>query len=207
MYCVIQFYIQLKHELAAHRPFLKVLAIKGVIFLSFWQSSAISVATSEFNIISASAKLSYPDISIGLPSLLLCVEMLLFAILHIWAYPWQPYQPNAPAIFYPTPTKDSTAPLIENVHIPPSGGSLGGKALWDALNLWDVIKAFVRGMRWLLVGAKKRHEDVSYRKDAEINMDGKDAAYPLNPYGSQPGGESTENLPIAKQFRKQTPAL
>ncbi|KUI55202.1 hypothetical protein VP1G_02525 [Cytospora mali] len=204
MYCVIQFYFQLKNELSAHRPFLKVVAIKGVIFLSFWQSSAISVATSEFNIISASAKLSYPDISVGLPSLLLCIEMLLFAILHIWAYPWQPYRPDAPAIFYPLPTKDSTMPLQENVHILPSGGALGGKALWDALNLWDVIKAFVRGMRWLLVGAKKRHEDISYRKDADINMDGKDAAHPLNPYGSQTGGRSTDHLPIATQFRRST---
>lgn len=204
MYCVIQFYIQLKAELAAHKPGLKVIAIKGVIFLSFWQSAIISVATSELNIISATAKLAYPDISVGLPSLLLCIEMFLFSIFHIWAYPWQPYRPDAPAVFYPLPNKDSTKSPQENIHIPPSGGSLGGKALWDALNLWDVIKAFVRGMRWLLVGAKKRHEDVSYRKNTETTPDGKDAAYPLNPYGSQ-DGSSIDRLPIASQFRKQTP--
>jgi Organic solute transporter Ostalpha len=38
MYCVIQYYIQLKDDIAEHRPFLKVLAIKGVIFFSFWQT-------------------------------------------------------------------------------------------------------------------------------------------------------------------------
>lgn len=38
MYCLIQFYIQLRHDLAEHSPFLKVVAIKLVIFLSFWQT-------------------------------------------------------------------------------------------------------------------------------------------------------------------------
>lgn len=38
MYCLIQFYIQLRLDLAAHSPFLKVVAIKLVIFLSFWQT-------------------------------------------------------------------------------------------------------------------------------------------------------------------------
>jgi uncharacterized membrane-anchored protein len=38
MYCLIQFYIQLRADLAQHKPFLKVAAIKLVIFLSFWQT-------------------------------------------------------------------------------------------------------------------------------------------------------------------------
>jgi hypothetical protein len=38
MYCLIQFYIQLRGDLAEHKPFLKVLCIKLVIFFSFWQS-------------------------------------------------------------------------------------------------------------------------------------------------------------------------
>lgn len=38
MYCLIQFYVQLKDDLSEHRPLLKVTAIKLVIFLSFWQT-------------------------------------------------------------------------------------------------------------------------------------------------------------------------
>lgn len=206
MYCVIQFYVQLKTELSSHKPFLKVLAIKGVIFLSFWQTMAISVGTGEFDIISPTATLAYPDIAVGIPSLLLCVEMLLFSIMHIWAYPWRPYRQDAPPIFYPLPNKETNAPPLENVHIPPAGGSIGLKALWDALNLWDVIKAFGRGMRWLFVGAKRRREDASYRKNNDINMDGKGISYPLQPYDRVPGGKSTDHLPIATEFRKQPPA-
>ena len=38
MFCLIQFYIQLREDLAEHRPFMKVLCIKLVIFFSFWQT-------------------------------------------------------------------------------------------------------------------------------------------------------------------------
>lgn len=38
MYCLIQFYIQVKGDISQYRPFLKILAIKLVIFLSFWQT-------------------------------------------------------------------------------------------------------------------------------------------------------------------------
>jgi hypothetical protein len=38
MYALIQFYLQLKVDLASYSPFLKILSIKLVIFLSFWQN-------------------------------------------------------------------------------------------------------------------------------------------------------------------------
>lgn len=45
MFCLIQFYIQLKTELAEHKPFMKVLCIKLVIFFSFWQTVCIATPT------------------------------------------------------------------------------------------------------------------------------------------------------------------
>jgi hypothetical protein len=38
MFCLVQFYLQLKTDLAEHKPFLKILCIKLVIFFSFWQT-------------------------------------------------------------------------------------------------------------------------------------------------------------------------
>ena len=38
MFCLVQFYIQLRNDLATYKPFLKVLCIKLVIFFSFWQT-------------------------------------------------------------------------------------------------------------------------------------------------------------------------
>src|SRR3954467_8661554 len=101
MYCVIQFYVQLRAPLAEHSPFLKVLAIKLVIFLSFWQTAAISVGTSTLDLVHANEVIAYPDLKVGIPSLLLCFEMAIFAILHLWAFPYRPYLDNAPQTFYP----------------------------------------------------------------------------------------------------------
>ncbi|KAI0132565.1 organic solute transporter Ostalpha-domain-containing protein [Xylariales sp. AK1849] len=203
MYCVIQFYVQLREPLAEHKPFMKVLAIKLVIFLSFWQSSAISVGTSTLHLVSASDALAYPDIKVGVPSLLLCFEMALFAILHLWAFPYQPYVPGAKPTYYPVPDPSLGLASRENEHGIPQGGFMGLKAFGDALNLWDVVKAFIRGMRWLFVGVKKRHQDASYNSKAGHNS--LDTSYPMKPYGALgPGAKSTDHLPIATQFRSST---
>jgi hypothetical protein len=205
MYCVIQFYIQLREPLAEHKPFLKVLAIKLVIFLSFWQSTAISLGTSTLHLVSANESLAYPDIKIGFPSLLLCFEMACFAILHLWAFPYQPYKPNAKRTFYPLSDPSSSMPPHENEHSTPQGGFMGLKAFGDALNIWDVIKAFGRGMRWLFVGVKTRHTDANYK--AKQNHNSLVTDYPMKPYGgglSPDGIKSTDHLPIAQQFRQST---
>jgi len=46
MFCLIQFYLQLRTDLAHHRPFLKVLCIKLVIFFSFWQNVSMVLVKS-----------------------------------------------------------------------------------------------------------------------------------------------------------------
>ena len=38
MYCLIQFYVQVNKDMTQYKPFLKITAIKLVIFLSFWQT-------------------------------------------------------------------------------------------------------------------------------------------------------------------------
>jgi hypothetical protein len=220
MYCVIQFYVQLRVPLAEHQPFLKVLAIKLVIFLSFWQAAAISVGTSTLNIVHPNQVLAYPDIKIGIPSLLLCFEMALFAVLHLWAFPYRPYLDNAKTTFYPVADPDMGTPPRENEHFPRSGGPLGLKALWDAMNLWDIIKAFGRGIRWLFVGVRHRHEDVSYHPTRKNSATGGMDMEDLNSkpggrrfgdvdtsYGGQLGSngagkKSTDHLPIASEFRR-----
>lgn len=174
---------------------LKVLAIKLVVFLSFWQTIAISLATSSsLNLLSPSEKLAYPDLKVGIPSLLLCVEMALFAILHLWSFPYAQYKEDAKTTFYPSPNPSLGIPPRENERGPKMGGFAGLKAFGDAINVWDIVKAFGRGIRWLFVGVKRRHEDPSYQLKG-------DTSYPMP---NNPDGKSTDHLPIANQFRRST---
>lgn len=160
MYCVIQFYVQLKDDLAPHRPFLKVLCIKLVIFFCFWQSWIISLLTAEGGPLKASDKIAGPDLRIGIPSMLTCVEMAIFAVLHLFAFPWKPYDlskrheplPQAGDAFSETPKTYAQGPA---------------RALLSALNPWDIIKACGRGFRWLFVGVRHRKSDPSYQTKLE----------------------------------------
>lgn len=149
MYALIQFYYQLKEKIASHRPLLKIVSIKLVIFLSFWQSIVISFLASS-GTLKATPRLAEPDIKIGINCVLLCIEMALFAILHIFAFPYKPYKLKA--------NPDAGAALRYQ------GGFLGIKAIFDAFNLWDVVKAIARSAAWLFVGHKKRTLDPSYQR-------------------------------------------
>ncbi|KAK8213935.1 organic solute transporter Ostalpha-domain-containing protein [Phyllosticta capitalensis] len=161
MYCLIQFYIQLKQDLAQYSPFLKVLSIKLVIFFCFWQSTLIDFLTSN-GVLKTSKYLASADISVGLPNVLICFEMAFFAILHLFAFPYKPYKISKTKE-EPSPFDDPTDPRDQKkkkkrYH----GGCMGTMAIVDAFNPWDIIKATARGTRWLFVGVRHRHTDRSY---------------------------------------------
>ena len=202
MFCLIQSYVQLKEACAEHKLFVKIIAIKLVVFLSFWQNSAISVGTSTLKIVHPNKVLAYPDLKVGIPALLLCIEMALFSLLHIWAFPYKAYRVGAPRVFYPSPDIFKGSPTIENTQDRPSGGKLGILALVDALNIWDFVKAFGRGIRWLFCGVKRRKQDISYQNPGAVDMDqlaeherkpsgatSYDAMRPNANMGNHPGGQ------------------
>lgn len=47
MFCLVQFYIQLKEKLSEYRPALKIICIKLVIFFSFWQTVRFIISVFE----------------------------------------------------------------------------------------------------------------------------------------------------------------
>lgn len=149
MYCLVQFYIQLKQDLAPHRPFLKITCIKLVIFFCFWQSWVISLLTTKGGPLKPTAKIAGPDWRIGLPSMLVCVEMTIFATMHIFAFPWKPYDLKRVVLSDDTSKHYTYGPLY---------------ALISSFNPWDFVKAFARGLRWLFVGVRRRKEDPSYQR-------------------------------------------
>ena len=165
MFCLIQFYIQLRTSptVAAHSPFIKVVAIKLVIFLSFWQTITISLLTSS-GAIKESPRIATPDLQIGIPAMLLCIEMACFSILHLWAYPWRVYARSHHDNKSHTFASSSEDPSLhlDDVGETYKGGRFGVKAFLDAFNPWDLVKAIGRGFRWAAVGRKDREKDISY---------------------------------------------
>ncbi|KAJ5104459.1 hypothetical protein NUU61_001806 [Penicillium alfredii] len=162
MYCLIQFYHQVGDDIKQHRPFLKILSIKLVIFLSFWQSTLISLLVSK-GAIKPTKKIQLPDLKTGLPELMINIEMAIFAILHLWAFSWKPYA-----------TANQVGDVTDfygNGKVAYHGGHLGLKALVDAMNPLDLLKAIGRSFRWLFVGRKTRMADSSYLAHHEsINL-------------------------------------
>ncbi|PWY71695.1 DUF300-domain-containing protein [Aspergillus heteromorphus CBS 117.55] len=155
MYCLVQFYVQIKETISSYSPFMKLLCIKLVIFLSFWQSSIISLLC-DIGLITANSKIQSPDLTVTLPNVLICIEMALISILHLWSYPWEPY------------TKPTTSPDDDDdYNMPPKppmyqGGRWGLLALVDCFNPLDLVQAIARSIRWMFVGRKSRTLDPSY---------------------------------------------
>lgn len=85
--------------------------------------------------------------------------MAIFSILHLWAFTFYPYVSGQQG--------DEVTDLYGNGAAKYYGGPLGVKAIADALNPLDLIKAVSRGLRWLFVGRKHRTLDPSYRDDTE----------------------------------------
>ncbi|GAA6001388.1 hypothetical protein JCM10207_006639 [Rhodosporidiobolus poonsookiae] len=97
MYAVLQLYMPLKKELAPYAPVLKFLCIKSVVFFTFWQETALSFLVT-VGVIKSRQYWSAEEIVIGLSALLSCLEMMIFAALHVKAFSYLPYRALAAPI-------------------------------------------------------------------------------------------------------------
>lgn len=185
MYCLIQFYIQLKEDLAPHRPFMKVLCIKLVIFFCFWQSWIISLLTAEGGPLKATKQIAGPDLRIGIPSMLTCVEMSIFAVLHLFAFPWKPYDLARRHEPLPQVGQEEVAKAPQKYAHGPA------RALISSFNPWDIVKACGRGFRWLFVGARHRKNDPSYQTKMDP-LTKQDTGYHSGPIFAGNGEPATE---------------
>ncbi|CAG8606558.1 6737_t:CDS:2 [Dentiscutata erythropus] len=142
MYALIVFYSAIKDAIASEKPFFKLLCVKLVVFFSFWQAVTLSILASA-GVIHESQYWTKANISRGINSLIICFEMMIFAFLHVYAFPYKPFRDYG---------KRTRTPVL--------------KGLMDALNpidiVWEVI--FVSQKVWDIY--KQRHTKVSPEKDA-----------------------------------------
>lgn len=116
--------------------------------------------------------------------------------MHLFAFPWREYDLSNPTYMDPT-----TAPGSGYSGAKPEykGGALGIKAWMDAFNPWDIIKASARGFRWLFVGRRYRHHDVSYKTDSIGGV----SASPIDAPGTSIPGPNvtTQTMPSATELQ------
>lgn len=94
---------------------------------------------------------------------MLCIEMAIFAVMHLFAFPWKEYSiKHTDPLTMSGSGYSGEAPKYK-------GGPLGIKAMADAFNPWDIIKASARGFRWMVVGYRHRTDDVSYQNPNKLN--------------------------------------
>ncbi|KAE9566050.1 Transmembrane protein 184-like protein [Colletotrichum fructicola] len=167
MMCLLQFYQQTKKELETHQPLLKFLAIKLVVFLFYVQTFIFSFLMKEDGPIKPTATISYPSWAVGIPNTILCFEMAAVSILHIFAYPHEPYRAridtkddsHSDGSVVVTRSHDGWARQPDEhvwdgtqsateIRAPAVG--FKWKALVDALNFVDVVFAVVTASRWLV---------------------------------------------------------
>jgi hypothetical protein len=147
MYCIHQVYNQLKEDLAPNRPVLKIVCIKLIVFLTYWQTWLISLLI-QYDVLKPTRFVAHMDLHVGIPCLLTCTETLVFAVLHYWAFPWKPYNidrlPKYPEQMY------NYGP---------------NEALLEATSPWDYCCAAARGFRWLFHGVRFRNDTPSCEDD------------------------------------------
>lgn len=100
---------------------------------------------------------TYKDLSVGVPSLLLSIEMVFFALVFLYIFRSQPYYFKKGA---------SAVPLGHGGY---HGGFLGIKAIFQALNILDIIK----GIFSIPLAAKNRNsppKQKAWATGAEVSV-------------------------------------
>lgn len=89
-YDLVLFYVALKTHLKPYDPVPKFLAIKAVLFLSFWQGVFLA-ALAQFGWIDEIGSWTVENVSTGVQNWLICIEMALSALGHWYAFPYTPF--------------------------------------------------------------------------------------------------------------------
>lgn len=91
LYALVLFYHAFAKELAPHSPLAKFMCVKGIVFFSFWQGVVLEILAAMGIIRSHHLWLEVDQIEEAIQNLLICVEMVFFAIVQQYAFDVSPY--------------------------------------------------------------------------------------------------------------------
>jgi hypothetical protein len=143
LYGLFLFYGLTKDELEGRRPLAKFLSIKLIVMFTFYQSFVID--SLEGSVIQATQYWTSTNIADGLNALAICIEMVFFSILMMWAYTWNEY-------------KIEGAPKTSI-----------WRPLWDSINYTDFVVEILGSLRFFYNNARKKSSsDPDPGQDVEL---------------------------------------
>ncbi|KAF9871477.1 duf300 domain-containing protein [Colletotrichum karsti] len=137
---VIRFYVRLKSDLAHHQPLAKFLSFKLVVSLTFLENIIFWILR-DVNVLNPTPMLTWADLNIGIPSMLICIEMFPLSIFFHYAYSYRPYVIGSGRSRRPI-AGDLEAYEPQTY----SGGPLGFWALIELWNPMEIVEAIRFGL-------------------------------------------------------------
>lgn len=159
----LSFYAQLRNDLKHHKPLAKLLAFKLLIGLTFLETVSPPLNSEEdadqrqilfwilrsTHVLVPNATLTYSDVNMGIPAMVVCIEMIPFSIFFWYAYSFRPYllSNSRPLLAAETADTSYQGKLgREDFEYPTNGltyqgGFLGIRAWIEAFNPMDVLRA------------------------------------------------------------------
>lgn len=182
---LLVFYKRTKTELKSHKPLIKLFAIKAIVFLTFAQSVSNTPHAPQlpfltppnqilFTILRStgaanpSARFSYNDINYGIPSILICGEMVVFAFFQFYAYSAKPYYADN---------------QLAGKNVQYYGGPLGIKAFIAAANPVDIVQELVQMVKYIMPSRRTPKYDTAVElKPSGYGQAGGNSSAPPPPY-------------------------
>ncbi|RAK77554.1 OSTA/TMEM184 family protein [Aspergillus fijiensis CBS 313.89] len=149
VFAVLKFYKSFKVQLKNHQPLAKLLAFKLIVGLSFLER-IIFFALGATDVLKPNAQLTYADVNIGIPTMVICIQMVPFALFFHYAYSVRPY-----VIRRTLPTLEASSnPAYEAVtELRYRGGPLGVRAWVAMLDVREIAGA-IRFALTMALGGK-----------------------------------------------------
>eukprot|EP01113_Clastostelium_recurvatum_P015403 TRINITY_DN1857_c0_g1_i4.p1 TRINITY_DN1857_c0_g1~~TRINITY_DN1857_c0_g1_i4.p1 ORF type:complete len:382 (-),score=57.21 TRINITY_DN1857_c0_g1_i4:38-1183(-) len=88
MFSLVQFYLLVRQDIQDYKPGSKFLAVKFVVFLSFWQGIAISLLA-RTNLLTEAPHWTMDNLTSFIQNSMVCVEMVAAALWHIHAFSYK----------------------------------------------------------------------------------------------------------------------
>ena len=140
LYFLVLFYITVEEELKPYKPLPKFIAIKAILFFSFWQAVFLSFLAA-IGIIKPFKDWNTTDVGATIDNFLITLEMMVIAVCHRDIFPWEPYDYVVLGVNgQPVTQEDSDVQPQFGVKKHQSFKSTTSKFLKSVANPYDMLK-------------------------------------------------------------------